>query len=306
MRHYRNVSELKYSIGELATKSGLSQHTIRAWEKRYGAIQPDRTEKNQRVYDQSQADRLLLLKGLNDLGHSIGRIATLSDASLQQFLQDAPSTSSQPLPAGSDEIVESCLRAIEGLRESDLQQILQRASALMGIGHVLNEVILPLLVMIGDRWSSGNLRIHQEHMATSVIRMFLADQLSSMNPKIQHPRIVVTTPKGQNHEIGALLAGIAAAIAGWNVLYLGPNLPSSDIADALAKSHADALALSIIYPEDDPDLGSVLLQLRNLIGQTVPIFVGGGGANAYAGSLEKIEARKIDHWSDLTHALMNK
>lgn len=170
---------------------------------------------------------------------------------------------------------------------------------MLGIEGVLETLLLPLLTEIGKRWQGGSMRIYQEHLATSVIRTFLADLLSSMNPQIESPRIVVTTPKNQLHEIGALLAAIACASQRWNVVYLGPNLPYKEIADAVVRSHANAIALSIVYPHDDPLLAEELALLRSLVGAAMPIMVGGNGIKSYGKALDSINAVTFSDWKGL-------
>lgn len=298
------MNGLQYTIGELAERSGLSPHTIRAWEKRYQAISPLRTASNQRSYGPDQIERLLLLKRLVDKKHPISKVAHLSDDELRDIVKEAhQETTSHRSPLSSMQVTQACLVAIEELREDQLAELLRTASTLLGISQVLDQVVIPLLVEIGQRWTNGTLKIHQEHFATSVIRTFLAEQLASINPRSDRSRIIVTTPQNQMHEIGALLVSIAGAIAGWNVIYLGPNLPSFEIADAVKQSHADAIALSIVFPTDDPLLESTLLDLRQRIGSGIPIYVGGSGAQNYGATLKKIDAQILQQWSDLTEVL---
>jgi methylmalonyl-CoA mutase cobalamin-binding subunit len=109
---------------------------------------------------------------------------------------------------------------------------------------------------------------------------------------------VVATPSGQIHELGALLVGAAAANLGWRVTYLGAGLPAAEIAGATKQSGARAVALSLVYPEDGPQLAAELVRLRGSLPAGVPLLVGGRAMPAYAAALNKIKAIKI---KDLAH-----
>jgi len=113
------------------------------------------------------------------------------------------------------------------------------------------------------------------------------------------PVLVVATPAGQIHELGALLVGAAAANLGWHVTYLGASLPAAEIADAARQNRARAVALSLVYPEDDPRLEGKLTRLRELLQPEVTLLTGGGRAMpAYRDALDKIETLQI---KDLAH-----
>jgi methylmalonyl-CoA mutase cobalamin-binding subunit len=127
-----------------------------------------------------------------------------------------------------------------------------------------------------------------EHMATSVLRVFIegaGDRVAAVAPG---PTLLVTTPSGQRHEIGALLALASAASVGWKVAYLGPDLPAEEIASAARQTQAAAVALSIVYPENDPDLEGELQTLRRHLSSDVHVLVGGRAAAAYATAIDAI------------------
>ncbi|MFH2056148.1 MAG: cobalamin-dependent protein, partial [bacterium] len=143
---------------------------------------------------------------------------------------------------------------------------------------------------VGDRWRNGELKVVHEHMASAVVRSLLGHLAGSGPASATAPRIVVTTPQGQQHEFGALIATITAVSHGWRALYLGPALPAEDIAAAVNRSGATAVALSLVYPSDDPTLGAELQRLRKLTGAEMPLVVGGRAARYYATILREIKA----------------
>jgi methanogenic corrinoid protein MtbC1 len=92
---------------------------------------------------------------------------------------------------------------------------------------------------------------------------------------------VVATPAGQIHELGALIVSAMAADLGWQVTYLGASLPAAEIAGAARQCRARAVALSLVYPEDDPRLGGELARLREALPPEVALLVGGRALPAY-------------------------
>jgi methanogenic corrinoid protein MtbC1 len=119
------------------------------------------------------------------------------------------------------------------------------------------------------------------------------------------PHLIITTPAGQRHEFGALIAVTTAATQGWRVTYLGPDLPAEEIAATVQQTKAKAIAatvqqtkakavaLSVIYPPDDPHLRNELQKIRQLIPKEVPILVGGRAVNAYSKLFDEIGAVRI-------------
>ena len=110
--------------------------------------------------------------------------------------------------------------------------------------------------------------------------------------------MVVATPSGQLHELGALLVGAAAANLGWHVTYLGASLPAAEIAGAARQNRARVVAMSLVYPEDDSRLEGELTRLRELLPAEVVVLVGGRAMPAYRGVLDNIGATQL---KDLAH-----
>jgi methylmalonyl-CoA mutase cobalamin-binding subunit len=135
-----------------------------------------------------------------------------------------------------------------------------------------------------------------------VVRRTLDEiRISLQNP--DGPAVVVATPSGQHHEIGAMLAAAAAAAEGWRVVYLGPNLPAESIATAAEKTGARAVALSLVYPPDDPNVVRELRALRRMLPEEVTIVLGGQSAPSYRAELDGIGALWLPDAPSLRSAL---
>jgi len=230
-------SEYKYPIKVVSQMTGLSVHVIRAWEKRYHVVEPDRTDTNRRLYSEEDIEKLRLLNDASHLGHNIGRLATLSLSELKNLLSKEKTNTSEDrnrfkysgTATNAEEIFSECLEAIKNYDAKKFESILLNTSAKLTQPVLIEEVVIPLVYKIGDMWHSGELRVANEHLASSVIRSFLFNLLESYSFNDSAPVLVSATPRGQEHELGALIAGVIAASAGWKVIYLGSNLPAEEI-----------------------------------------------------------------------------
>jgi DNA-binding transcriptional MerR regulator/methylmalonyl-CoA mutase cobalamin-binding subunit len=302
----------RHPIGVVARRTGLKPDLIRAWERRYGAVEPGRTETRRRFYSDEDIERLLLLRRVVNTGRGISQVANLSNPELSALIEKEPAAAyapAAPAPAGDDldEVAEAfltrCLAAAQRLDVREMELELDRASVLFSRTHLLERVLVPLMRRIGDLWHQGVLRPIHEHMASAVVRSFLGGMHGAYHPEISAPHLVVTTPARQRHELGALLAAATAAGEGWQVTYLGPDLPPEEIAAAALQKGARAVALSITYPPDDPVLVDDLRRLRRLLGARTLMIAGGRACPAYAAILQEVAAVQVEDLAGLRREL---
>ncbi|MCW8813736.1 MAG: MerR family transcriptional regulator [Chlorobium sp.] len=288
----------KYPIKVVSQMTGLSVHVIRAWEKRYNVVEPDRSDTNRRMYSEEDIEKLKLLNNAVHLGHNIGGIANLSVRELKDILKkEEPGSSSIDkimVTADTDKCVQEILAdSIISIRSYDakkLESILLNASAKLTQPVLIEELIVPLVYKVGELWHDGEIRVANEHLASSVIRSFLFNLLESHSISDSSPVMVSATPRGQEHELGALIAGVVAASSGWKVIYLGASLPAEEISSVVSYLNARVVALSIIYPNDDPHLKQELKKLHQLLPAGVSMIAGGRAANGYYDVLDEIGA----------------
>ena len=216
-----------YPIRVVARMTGLSVDTLRAWERRYGAVTPERSDRG-RVYTDGHVRRLKQLATLVEQGHPIGRIASLSDAALKKLHQGLPA---HVAPAhDTDTDLAPLLNAVKRYELAEIDSLLNRYAVTVPPDQLIFAVVLPVLREIGARWESGTLRPAQEHLVSSIIRSVLGGMLRTMPRASTGPTIVFATPSGERHELGLLSAAVLAAAAGARVVYLGPDLPAADAA----------------------------------------------------------------------------
>lgn len=290
----------------VSERTGLSADVLRAWERRYGVVSPERSPGGQRWYREADVVRLRLLARAVEAGRSISTVAALSAEALADVVRSEEASiiargtryalAAQPFLAES-------MGAVERLDGSALEATLRQATLRLNIDELLDGVIAPLVRMVGDRWHSGQLSPAHEHLSTAVIHRLLGWLTEQYAPAADAQALLVTTPAGQMHELGASLVAAVAAASGWRVVYLGPSLPAHDIAAACRTSGARAIALSIVFPEDDPLMDGELRALRAALDDDLLIVVGGGGVAAYRPSLDAIGATVVADLPSLQHWL---
>lgn len=299
------MADAHQAIKVVVRRTGLSAHVIRIWEKRYGAVAPERTGTNRRLYSDDQIERLILLRELTQHGHSIGHVAKLPTDKLRELARETHGTNGPAPGAGpaAPTFLEDCIVAVKSLDARALEESLKRGATELGAQGLLQRVVAPLAKAIGDLWRDGTITAAHEHFASAVIRLFLGHAARPFAGSDSAPVLVVATPAGQIHELGALLVGAAAANLGWHVTYLGASLPALEIAGAARQNRARAVALSIVYPEDDPRLEGELTRLHDSLPAGTALFVGGRAMPAYRDTLEKIGATQLKDLAHLSVAL---
>jgi len=294
----------KYPIKVVSQMTGLSLFVIRAWEKRYNVVTPSRTETNRRLYSEEDIEKLRLLNEAVHGGHNIGSIANLSidelkDLLLHKGISKDHTEISAIETSDVDELINNSIEAIRAYDNKTLETLLLKASAKMSQPQLIEQLIVPLVYKVGDLWHDGDIRVANEHMASAVIRSFLANLLDQHIPGENAPIVVSATPRGQDHELGAMIAGVVSAAAGWKVIYLGPNLPVEEIAAVAESLEAKVVALSIVYPNDDPQLRKDLLNLKRMLPDNTSVIVGGRAAGGYLDVLDNMGAVVVKNTKQL-------
>ena len=287
-----------FSIQIVADRTGLTPHVIRAWERRYQAIEPERSAGKHRLYSEAEIERIATLHRAVRCGHSIGKIAKLPMKELRALIAEQPTATRSAAGHDGDDpaapLREESLAAITRFDGPALTGALRRALLAFGHQGLLRLAIAPLAQEVGERWRSGALTAAHEHFFTASVKVFLGDLTRQFSTPPDAPCIVVTTPTGQLHELGAIMAAATAANLGWRPIYLGPSLPAHEIAGAALRNEATAVALSMVYPEDDPQLAAELTSLARLLPAGTRILAGGRAARGHFETLIRIGALYAD------------
>lgn len=298
----------EHPIAVAAERTGLTQDVLRVWERRYGAVRPARSANGQRVYTDLDIERLRLLHAATRAGRSISQIARLNTKALMTMVgadstARAERASVSPVSTDVTSIIDAALSFAQSLQANDLDHHLRRASATLGVPEFLARVAVPLLRRVGDEWHAGRFTPAQEHLASSILHDIFVDRMRAFSRNADGPKLLIATPAGERHAIGAALIGAAAAVEGWSVIYLGADLPASEIAAAAIAGGVAAVALSVLYVEDREQLVHEVRDLRARLPAGVALFVGGSGAIALARELSGPGVRVTGNVAELYEQL---
>lgn len=296
----------RYAIRIAAQRSGITPDTLRAWERRYGAVTPARSGTARRLYSDADIERLRTLRALVDRGHSIGYVAGLAPLEMAALL----ASDEHPMPPRAPHLgpaaaraLESAERALAAFDAPALRRVLQRAMMDMDTDGVIEQVMAPLCRSVGVQWAEGTICTAHEHVASAAIRDALGSMLEVLRVTSGERRLVVATPAGERHEFGALMAAAVASSAGCSVTYLGPDLPAQDIATAATRVGAHAVLLSVVRGMDAAAVQQEVTALRAALPAAVTVLLGGTGARDAARDGAALDATVVEDFIQLRAAL---
>jgi DNA-binding transcriptional MerR regulator/methanogenic corrinoid protein MtbC1 len=286
----------RHPIGVVTERTGLSAHVLRAWERRYEVVRPRRGEGGRRLYSDADVERLALLHSATRSGRSVASVVALRTHQLRAMVaEDAARASVRPTVPGSYR--DEAMFAVRALAPERLGLLLRRALLSLGAVTFLEDVVAPLMVAVGSEWHADRITVAQEHAATAAVEQLLGTLIRELEVPGASSRVLLATPRGERHAVGAMMAAAAASHDGWHVTWLGADLPASQIATAAAQGSAHVVALSVAT--DAVGLRDELIALRQGIEPHVPLLVGGAGAEGLAELHGLTKVRDLAHWRAL-------
>jgi len=309
MTDRKSSSKPQHPIGVAAERTGLTPDVLRVWERRYGAVSPTRSDGHQRLYSDDDVERLRLLHLATLPGRSISQVVKLSTSALAQLVEEdtiARARVGTHGPAGAHTAADTVEQGVSLVRAYDtlaLEWLLRRTATVLGLPQFLESVAAPLLRRVGDEWHAGRLTTGQEHLATSLVRRVIIGAMQSGEVPHDAPNLVVATPAGERHEIGALFVAAAAMTQGWSVTYLGADLPAKDIVETALAMDARGVALSVIYPAERRHLLREIREIRDRLPAHVFVIVGGSGAMPLQDELATMGIPVVERLADVGEAV---
>jgi DNA-binding transcriptional MerR regulator len=222
-----------YEIQEVAELTGLSTARLRAWERRYDVVRPERQENGYRAYSAAQ---VALLRAFGRLVRAGARIGDIAAQPRDEVLARAEVTE------GDESPVSPFIEAVRGYDRARLEDLVADRLRALGPERFASEIVLPLATQVGDLWSLGKLPIASEHLASEVVVHVLKGALQGAAG--DGPLLLASALPGERHEWGLLATLVQAQGAGWRVQYLGPDLPLDEVIQAAWKLRPAAVALS--------------------------------------------------------------
>ena len=256
-------------IGELSRRVGVNGHLLRAWESRYGLLQPVRSPGGFRLYSEADESRIRTMQAYLAEGLSAAEAARATLAGT-----DPGAGQPAAAPAGGDYFA-ALRQALDAFDEPAAQAVLDRALADLSVPAVLRDVVLPYLAGLGERWQRGTASVAMEHFASNVIRGRLAGLARGWGSG-HGPQALLACPPGEQHDLALMMFGIVLHHHGWRVGYLGANTPAGELARAAGVSRPDLVVLAAARPETLEPIRAELTALA----RRFPLALAGAGATA--------------------------
>lgn len=269
-----------YTIRQAAQLTDVSEATLRAWERRYGVVEPRRNGSGYRVYDEAALAALSTMRRLIDEGWSTGEAAR-AVASGQVSAVWKPSE--RPASLHGDEpnaatYMQQFLSSATRMDTHGIEDSLDAGFALGSFEHVVDSWLFPTLEALGEGWARGEIDVAGEHAASHAVHRRLAATFQAAGSRSRGPAVIVGLPPGSQHQLGALAFATAARRRGLDVLYLGADVPVESWAVAVRRRAAQAAVLSVVTPADRETAGAVVERL--LTQDLVPMLCAGGASAA--------------------------
>lgn len=293
----------KYRIGAVSRLTGLSADVVRVWERRYGAIRPQRSDGGSRLYSDADIARLRRLRQAVELGHAIGQVAKLPESELDTLSsrnREAYST----IDETGDPYKQTISRFLEAVSRMDVVSAddeISRAATLYPPRVIVKNIVIPVLTEIGDRWAHRDFGIAQEHIATNLIRNLLSSLFRLYPPDASAETIVLATTSGERHEFGILTSALIAATRGWRVVYLGTELPAMEIVRTARIVKARVLAISVV--NQNPQAYEEMKTIAENIPSQTRVWVGGAEALKHRDWFERVDWILVRDLEDLDDRL---
>jgi methanogenic corrinoid protein MtbC1 len=227
-----------YNIKAVVTQTGLNPATIRAWERRYGLPQPERTEGGHRQYSQHDIDILKWLISQQEEGMSISHAVELWQSlvaeghdPLQTMAMSDSVAASSAVPAFGEQIGELRAAWIDACLQFDrktAEMVLTHAFSIFPPEVVCIELLQKGLVEVGNGWHEGEVTVQQEHFTTTLSEQRLEILIAAVPPPTRTERIVISAAPGERHTFGDHVLTYLLRRQGWDVIYLGADVPVED------------------------------------------------------------------------------
>ena len=273
----------RVGIAAVERDTGLGKDTLRVWERRYGFPTPLRDDRGERVYSTSQVERLRMVKRLMDAGYRPGAVVPLSTDALNA-LPPAPArqktgTATERAEPATElpDAMAPWLALIRQHQAGLLRDALTDAVTRLGLADFVTQLVAPLNVAVGASWAGGELAIFEEHLYTEAMQTVLRQAIAQR----QHaawahpPKVLLTTPPGESHGLGLLMAEAFFTLEGCQCVPLGHQTPLPDVVQAAQRVGADIVALGFSQAQNPHQVRASLSELRRSLPTTTELWAGG-------------------------------
>jgi DNA-binding transcriptional MerR regulator/methylmalonyl-CoA mutase cobalamin-binding subunit len=253
-----------YTISRAAEQVGISTSTLRAWERRYSVVTPQRTDGAYRVYSNDDLRVLQIMKQLVNTGWTPALAAKEALRLVPAVRRDAQSERPDAVgPPSADQVSqqfrlsEEFVAAAAALNASRLDELLDEMFAAGRFEMAASSYLFPALEALGAAWESGRVTVAGEHLASHAVGRRLAAAYDAAARADHGARVLVGLAPGSRHELGLLAFAVAARRVGLRTDYLGADVPVADWLTACSEPRVEAVVMAIRAATDVAPMAKV-------------------------------------------------
>ncbi len=267
----------EYNTRAVEKLTGIPADTFRAWERRHGLPNPARTAGNHRLYSERDIAIVRMLKHMTDDGISISRAVAIARRRIEAALATEAPAETPPDSNCLGDLRERLVNAFIHFSTNGANRAIEEAMVLFGPETVALDIIQPALVDMGQRWERGEICVAMEHFATSWSMHKLAALFNASQPERGRPTVLASCVEGEMHELGLMITAVILSRAGFRVVYLGANMPGTELLEAVQRVDPDAIVLAAPSESSVDSLRAAIDTIREgyLDGQQRLIAYGG-------------------------------
>jgi DNA-binding transcriptional MerR regulator/methylmalonyl-CoA mutase cobalamin-binding subunit len=284
----KNVIKMEdyLSIGELSSMTGVSVHTLRVWEKRYGAPHSQRLPSGHRRYPKEEVPRLKAIASALESGYRASKVVTATLEELQSLMglkpfiekkSDAEAIEQDEI-ASNEILIESWVQWVHSYNDDALLSGFHNEWGRHGSLEFILKYAVPLLHRIGNGWEKKELDISHEHFASECLISFISEKWRQLNIRKNGPTVLITTLPGETYSLGILMCALITSVTNSKVIYLGVDNPVDVIISAAENHKPEIITLSISHVFDPTTARNLLSKIRKEISPKTSIVTGGLGS----------------------------
>lgn len=298
------MAEPLYRIHAVAEMVGISENLLRAWERRYQVVSPRRSPSGYRGYSRADVELLRRVTQLTREGMAIGDIAPMLPTLRREVkgAATAPASAAATVDAGGrlEGWLEAVLTAARALDQAKVEEVFDQALATLPPVQVMDGLLMPLQLKVGDLWHQGELTTGQEHLVSHAVRARLTAMLQAA-PRLARRHAVCACFPSEDHDLGLLAAAVRFRHHGYRVTYLGARTPTEQLVEAVEQLKPDVVALSTVVDPGLAELKRALTKVAAVLPRGARLVVGGPGAERHQAAVEAAGAMLVtpETWAKL-------
>ena len=272
------MGQARYTVKQVAELTGVAPATLRAWERRYAVVDPQRSDSRYRLYDDADVRRLSRMAQLVRAGSPASLAATQvrDEASDREVPVEVSSADGPP--------VTDLILAAQRYDQTLLTGVLDRALAGASFEHALEGWLMPALTELGRAWERGEVDVASEHFVSATVQRRLSAAFDAAGLNEGAPVVLVGLPPGALHQLGALAFSVCLRRQGIDVRFLGADVPLQSWDHSVRTLRPSGVVVSVPMPRDASPAAE-LVSLLTGAHPAVRVWVGGHGTSTQAPDL---------------------